>query len=80
MPEEPDALKYIEAFFTRVHPYVPVLDKVMFYHQWNTARESISPLILEAIFALGGRLEDEPSDGHTWLALASRQSQFLPPT
>lgn len=73
MPEEDDALKYIDAFFTRVHPYVPVLNKALFYHQWHASRESISPLILEAIFALGGRLENEAADGQTWLALATRK-------
>lgn len=74
MPEEPSALNYIDAFFTQVHPYVPVLNKSMFMHQWHTNRDSISPLILEAIFALGGRLRDDPSDGQQWLALASRKS------
>lgn len=80
MPDEPDALSYIEAFFTHVHPYVPVLNKAMFYHQWHTSRESISPLILEAIFALGGRLRDDPSDGQQWLALASSTSSSICPS
>lgn len=71
MPDDNLAMSYIEAFFTDVHPYVPVLNKAQFFHQWNTDRESISPLILEAIFAMGGRLRDDPSDGHQWLALAS---------
>lgn len=73
MPEESDAMNWIEAFFSHVHPYVPVLNKSMFLHQWHTSRDSISPLILEAIFALGGRLRDDPSDGQQWLALASSE-------
>lgn len=71
MPEDADALNYIDAFFTHVHPYVPVLNKAIFLHQWHTNRDAISPLILEAIFALGGRLRDDPSDGQQWIALSS---------
>ena len=71
MPDEEAALQYFEVFFTNVHPYVPVLNRGQFYQQWQNNRESISPLILEAIFAIAGRLLDEPSQGHQWLALAS---------
>lgn len=74
MPAEVDCQSYIEAFFTHIHPYIPVLNKAHFYHQWYTSRESISPLVLEAIFAMGGRLRDDPSDGQQWLALASRHA------
>ncbi|VUC35822.1 unnamed protein product [Clonostachys rosea] len=74
MPEESVALSYIEAFFVHVHPYVPVLNKATFLHQWHTNRDSISPLILEAIFAMGGRLRDDPTDGHQWMALSSRHA------
>lgn len=73
MPEEEDCLRYIDAFFTQVHPYIPVLNRSQFIHQWNNNRESISPLVVEAIFALGGRLRDDPSDGQQWLALATRK-------
>lgn len=72
MPDEETALHYFDIYFTNVHPYVPVLNKALFYHQWQNNRESISPLILEAIFAIAGRLADEPSQGQQWLALASR--------
>ncbi|RAL60471.1 hypothetical protein DID88_000246 [Monilinia fructigena] len=41
---------------------------------WHTNRDAISPLILEAIFAIAGRLDDEPSQGHQWLALASKHA------
>ncbi|KAG8411432.1 hypothetical protein J3458_015493 [Metarhizium acridum] len=74
MPDESTALHRFDLYFRHVHPYVPVLDKVAFYQQWNTSRESISPLILEAIFAIGGRLAEEPAMGQQWLALASRHA------
>jgi hypothetical protein len=70
MPDEETVLHYFDMYFLNVHPYVPVLNKTLFYHQWHTNRESISPLILEAIFAIAGRLADEPAQGHQWLALA----------
>ncbi|OBS19762.1 hypothetical protein FPOA_11487 [Fusarium poae] len=74
MPDDETALNYFDLYFTHVHPYVPVLCKTVFYQQWNTDRESISPLILEAIFAMGGRLAEEPTEGQQWLALASRHA------
>lgn len=63
-------MQYFDIYFANVHPYVPVLNKNHFYQQWHNNRESISPLILEAVFAIGGRLTDEPSEGQQWLALA----------
>jgi hypothetical protein len=80
MPDEAVALSYIDAFFTKVHPYVPVLNKASFFHQWHTNRDSISPLILEAIFAIGGRLCDDPSDGHQWMALSSSKLTSYAPS
>ncbi|OAQ98152.1 hypothetical protein LLEC1_01503 [Akanthomyces lecanii] len=74
MPDEATALQYFELYFTHVHPYVPVLYKPHIYHQWRHARDSISPLILEAIFAIGGRLAEEPAMGQQWLGLASRHA------
>ncbi|EHK98118.1 hypothetical protein M7I_6170 [Glarea lozoyensis 74030] len=40
----------------------------------NVHPDAISPLILEAIFAIAGRLADEPAQGHQWLALASKHA------
>jgi hypothetical protein len=74
MPDEDTIMHYFEIYFTNVHPYVPVINKTLFYQQWHTNREAISPLILEAIFSIAGRLADEPSQGHQWLALASSKS------
>ena len=72
MPDDETVLRYFDLYFTHAHPYVPVLDKAQFYHQWQNNRDSISPLLLEAIFAIAGRLADEPAQGQQWLALASR--------
>jgi len=74
MPDDDTVLHYFDLYFTNVHPYVPVLDKAQFYQQWTANRESISPLILEAVFAIAGRLADEPAQGQQWLALATRMS------
>ncbi|KAI0126893.1 hypothetical protein BJ170DRAFT_724536 [Xylariales sp. AK1849] len=74
MPDDETTLHYFDLYFSNVHPYVPVLNKAQFYHQWHTNRESISPLILEAIFAVAGRLADEPALGQQWIALASKHA------
>ena len=73
MPDEETALRYFDVYFNNIHPYVPVLNKTLFYQQWHGDREAISPLILEAMFAHAGKLEDEPSQGQQWLALATRE-------
>jgi hypothetical protein len=77
MPEDDDALAYFEIFFREIHPYVPVLCKSQFYHQWHNKRDAISPLLLEAIFACAGRMSDDAAQGAQWLALANSESFFL---
>jgi hypothetical protein len=74
MPDDETGLHYFDLYFANAHPYVPVLDKESFYHQWQSNRESISPLLLEAIFAISGRLADEPAQGQQWIALATRHA------
>ncbi|KAI1491767.1 hypothetical protein F5X96DRAFT_668354 [Biscogniauxia mediterranea] len=74
MPDDETIMQYFDIYFTNVHPYVPVLNKAQLYHQWHTNRESISPLLLEAIFAVAGRLADEPALGQQWIALASKHA------
>ncbi|OTB19093.1 hypothetical protein K445DRAFT_188880 [Daldinia sp. EC12] len=74
MPDDATIMHYFELYFTNVHPYVPVLNKTQLYQQWHTNRESISPLLLEAIFAVAGRLADEPAQGQQWIALASKHA------
>ncbi len=71
MLDDETVLHYFDLYFANVHPYVPVLDRALFYRQWQNNRESISPLLLEAIFAIGGRLAHDPAQGQQWLALAS---------
>lgn len=72
MPSKERCLKLFEVFFQHVHPYVPVLSKPYFYDQWRHKPESISPLILEAIFACAGSVSsDDDAEGAQWLALAS---------
>ena len=71
MPSDDDALRYFQTFFRDIHSYVPVLTRNFFYHQWHSDRASISPLVLEAIFACAERLADQPAGGSQWLALAS---------
>ncbi|OCK81236.1 hypothetical protein K432DRAFT_295954 [Lepidopterella palustris CBS 459.81] len=75
MPSEQQALDYFDYFFTNIHPYCPVINRAYFYQQWQTARESISPLILEAIFACASLMLEEPSQGNKWLALASKHEE-----
>ena len=69
MPNEAQAMRYFDYFFTHIHPYVPVLNRPYFYQQWHTSREKLSPLILEGIFACASRLLDEPREADNWLAL-----------
>ena len=71
-PSEEQSMEYFETFFTHIHPYVPVISKSYFYKQWHTNRRSISPLLLESIYACAGRMmPDDPAQGAQWLALAS---------
>jgi hypothetical protein len=83
MPSQEEAMQAFQTFFRDVHPYVPVLNRKQFLNQWRKDRESISPLILEAVFANAGRLSDDPAQGAQWLALASSEllaSAFKSPT
>lgn len=73
MPSGEEAQEAFETFFRDVHPYVPVLNRKQFYDQWRTDKGSISPLVLEAIFANAGRLSDDPAQGAQWLALANSE-------
>lgn len=75
MPTEERALDYFGYYFDYVHPYVPVLNRQAFYEQWRTVRHSISPLILEGIFACVARYLEEPIEVRKWLALAFRHEE-----
>lgn len=71
IPCDDDAGLLFKIFFADVHPYVPVVSQDRFYQQWQFDRDSISPLLLEAMLACAGRLSDDPAQGAKWLALAN---------
>ncbi|KAH6638458.1 hypothetical protein C7974DRAFT_306488 [Boeremia exigua] len=75
MPSEEQALHYFEYFFANIHPYVPVVNRSYFYQQWQSARDSISPLMLEAIFACSTMMLGDVEEGNKWLALASKHEE-----
>ncbi|KAL6168458.1 hypothetical protein ACJQWK_06099 [Exserohilum turcicum] len=75
MPSEDQALHYFDYFFTNVHPYCPVINKAYFYQQWHSAPDSISPLLLESIFACATLMLGDTEQGNKWLALAARHEE-----
>ncbi|CAO2656691.1 Nn.00g054940.m01.CDS01 [Neocucurbitaria sp. VM-36] len=75
MPSEEQALHYFDYFFTNIHPYCPVINKAYFYQQWQNARDSISPLMLEAIFACSTLMLGDLDEGNKWLALATKHEE-----
>ena len=74
MPADEDVMEYFRIYFDEIHPYVPVIPRAHLYYQWQNDRRSISPLLLEALFACAGRLSEEPAEGAQWLALANSKS------
>ncbi|KAF2468272.1 uncharacterized protein BDR25DRAFT_327025 [Lindgomyces ingoldianus] len=75
MPSDEQALQYFEYYFDSIHPYCPVINRAYFYQQWQTAPETISPLLLEAIFACASVMLEGVSEGNKWLALASKHEE-----
>lgn len=71
MPSDEQALHYFDYFFANVHPYCPVINKAYFYQQWHSAPDSISPLMLESIFACSTLMLGDVDEGNKWLALAT---------
>ncbi|KZF26040.1 hypothetical protein L228DRAFT_264472 [Xylona heveae TC161] len=74
MPTDEQASEYFEFFFENIHPYIPVINRPLFYQQWRTRKDTISPLLLEAIFACTGRMSADASEGIKWLALAGKHA------
>ena len=68
-------IDYFGYYFNYIHPYMPVLNRAAFYEQWRTARHSISPLVLEGIFACVARYLEQPIEVQKWLALAARHEE-----
>ncbi|KXL51550.1 hypothetical protein M433DRAFT_60097 [Acidomyces richmondensis BFW] len=75
MPSEERAMDYFGYFFNYIHPYVPVLNRRQFYEQWRSARHSLSPLLLEGVFACVARYLEESIEVRKWLALAARHEE-----
>ncbi|QIW96471.1 hypothetical protein AMS68_001989 [Peltaster fructicola] len=75
MPHDDRAMDYFNYFFDYIHPYVPVLNKAAFYEQWALDRDSMSPLLLEAIFACATQYLDPSTETKKWLALAARHEE-----
>jgi hypothetical protein len=71
MPSEQQAQQYIEYFFNNIHPFVPVINKDAFCHDWQHRRDEISPLLLESVFACATSMTENHPEGNKWLALAS---------
>lgn len=69
------AMDYFAYFFSHVHPYMPVLNRTAFFEQWRTSRDSISPLLLEGIFACVARYLEPPIEARKWLALATKHEE-----
>ncbi|KAF7593882.1 hypothetical protein BBP40_010693 [Aspergillus hancockii] len=78
LPSDDEVMDYFKIYFDDIHPYVPVVHRSQLYYQWQYDRNSISPLLLEALFACAGRQSDDPAQGAQWLALANRhESSFM---
>ncbi|KAF2836339.1 hypothetical protein M501DRAFT_940292 [Patellaria atrata CBS 101060] len=75
MPSNDRALEYFDYFFKNIHPYIPVLHRTIFYRQWHTDPDSISPLLLEAIFACCCVMLDNTPEADKFLALASKHEE-----
>ena len=76
MPSDEQANRLFKIYFSDVHPYVPVVNRSHFFRQWLYDRASISPLLLEAMFACAGRLSDEPAQARQWLALLNSEDRM----
>ncbi|KXT05016.1 hypothetical protein AC578_10337 [Pseudocercospora eumusae] len=75
MPSDERAMGYFGYYFDHIHPYCAVLNRAQFYEQWRTNRKSISPLLLEAMFACVARYLEDPIESRKWLALAARHEE-----
>lgn len=76
MPSNDEVMNYFKIYFDDIHPYIPVVHRAHLYYQWQNDRRSISPLLLEALFACAGRLSDDPAQGAQWLALATSEASL----
>ncbi|OLL25468.1 Cutinase transcription factor 1 alpha [Neolecta irregularis DAH-3] len=71
LPPEPLANALLDIYFADIHPYMPVINKSLFYHQWRYERENMSLFLLECMFGTACRLcegpaiQDSPEDTNT---------------
>lgn len=72
MPSDEEAAQAFSHFFKHVNPYVPVLCRSYFYQSWHHNRASMSPLLLEAVFACAGQVSGDPAGGSQWLSMANK--------
>lgn len=77
MPPEEVVQKRLEYFFEHCHPYLPLMVPSEMYSQWADNKDSISPLVLEGIFACCGYCSGDHAEGDRWRALAERHSKFF---
>ena len=77
IPTDEEAAKLFDLYFMHIHPFWPVLSRSQFYDQWNHHRESISPLLLAAVFACGARVSDEPTTSLPWLTVLNSTNAFM---
>lgn len=75
MPSDREAAAYFVYFFQNIHPYVPVLNSAQFYRQWQNDWASISPFLLDGIFACASMRMDGIAKGSKWLAVAARHEE-----
>ncbi|KAJ9668940.1 hypothetical protein H2201_000766 [Coniosporium apollinis] len=75
MPNPEQAREYFDYFFTNIHPYAPVINPGWFLEQWENDRNSLSPLLLGAVFACSTLMLGESANGNQWLALTSRHEE-----
>lgn len=75
MPHEDRIMDYFGYYFNYIHPYIPVLNKAAFLEQWKTSQNTVSPLVLEAIFACVSRYLEPPVESKRWLALAAKHEE-----
>ena len=76
MPSDSQAMDYFNYYFVNIHPYIPVISPSMFYNQWRHNRRSISPLVLEGIFACATQMTGDRELRAQWLALGARKSML----
>ncbi|CCG81925.1 putative C6 finger domain protein [Taphrina deformans PYCC 5710] len=89
LPVEDLAASLISLYFENVHPYLPVVNKTVFYQDWlSSKRRSMSPYLLLSLFACAARYSsdirvrlhsnDPSSAGDLWYTLAAKyKDEFM---